>query len=76
MIASGTLDKAVTADTACVLIQSPNFFGTIEDVWPVSFHLLRGRLAKSALDFTIPAGASLRECYALTARHKPQGGEA
>jgi|SRR5579871_347569 len=27
-----TLDAAVTSDTACVLIQSPNFFGTIEDV--------------------------------------------
>jgi glycine dehydrogenase subunit 1 len=26
------LEAAVTNDTACVLIQSPNFFGTIEDV--------------------------------------------
>src|SRR6202040_4081620 len=26
------LENAVTDDTACVLIQSPNFFGTIEDV--------------------------------------------
>ncbi len=26
------LDAAMTMDTACVLIQSPNFFGTIEDV--------------------------------------------
>jgi glycine dehydrogenase subunit 1 len=26
------LDAAITAQTACVLIQSPNFFGTIEDV--------------------------------------------
>ena len=26
------LDVAITPDTACVLIQSPNFFGTIEDV--------------------------------------------
>jgi glycine dehydrogenase subunit 1 len=26
------LEKAVTAETGCVLIQSPNFFGTIEDV--------------------------------------------
>jgi glycine dehydrogenase subunit 1 len=26
------LDVAITDDTACVLIQSPNFFGTIEDV--------------------------------------------
>jgi len=26
------LDAAITNDTACVLIQSPNFFGTIEDV--------------------------------------------
>jgi glycine dehydrogenase subunit 1 len=26
------LEKAVGGDTACVLIQSPNFFGTIEDV--------------------------------------------
>src|SRR3979411_2940272 len=26
------LAKAVTSETACVLIQSPNFFGTIEDV--------------------------------------------
>jgi glycine dehydrogenase subunit 1 len=27
-----SLEKQITADTACVLIQSPNFFGTIEDV--------------------------------------------
>ena len=27
-----TLEKSITSDTACVLIQSPNFFGTIEDV--------------------------------------------
>ncbi len=27
-----SLDQAITNDTACVLIQSPNFFGTIEDV--------------------------------------------
>src|ERR1051326_1071852 len=26
------LEKSVSQDTACVLIQSPNFFGTIEDV--------------------------------------------
>src|SRR3989454_2846874 len=26
------LEKAITQDTACVLIPSPNFFGTIEDV--------------------------------------------
>src|SRR5579883_1736566 len=26
------LEKAISADTACVLIQSPSFFGTIEDV--------------------------------------------
>ena len=26
------LEKAITSETACVLIQSPNFFGTIEDV--------------------------------------------
>ena len=26
------LDATITPDTACVLIQSPNFFGTIEDV--------------------------------------------
>ena len=25
------LEKSITSDTACVLIQSPNFFGTIED---------------------------------------------
>src|SRR5271167_797812 len=30
------LDQAVTAETACVLIQSPNFFGTIEDVAAVA----------------------------------------
>ena len=27
-----SLEKSITTDTACVLIQSPNFFGTIEDV--------------------------------------------
>ncbi len=26
------LDAAINADTACIVIQSPNFFGTIEDV--------------------------------------------
>jgi glycine dehydrogenase subunit 1 len=32
----GELEKKVTDDTACVLIQSPNFFGTIEDVAAVA----------------------------------------
>jgi len=30
------LEKSITQETACVLIQSPNFFGTIEDVAAVS----------------------------------------
>src|SRR5579864_3601964 len=30
------LDKKITGDTACVMIQSPNFFGTIEDVSAVA----------------------------------------
>ena len=30
------LDAAITSDTACVLIQSPNFFGTIEDVTAIA----------------------------------------
>jgi glycine dehydrogenase subunit 1 len=30
------LEKSITDDTACVLIQSPNFFGTIEDVAAVA----------------------------------------
>lgn len=30
------LERAVTSETACVLIQSPNFFGTIEDVAAVA----------------------------------------
>jgi len=30
------LEKSVTPETACVLIQSPNFFGTIEDVAAVA----------------------------------------
>jgi glycine cleavage system P protein (glycine dehydrogenase) subunit 1 len=29
---SKALEKSITQDTACVLIQSPNFFGTVEDV--------------------------------------------
>src|SRR5215472_16724061 len=28
----GELENLITADTACVLLQSPNFFGTLEDV--------------------------------------------
>jgi glycine cleavage system P protein (glycine dehydrogenase) subunit 1 len=30
------LEKSITAENACVLIQSPNFFGTIEDVAAVA----------------------------------------
>ncbi len=30
------LESAITSDTACVLVQSPNFFGTIEDVEAVA----------------------------------------
>jgi len=30
------LEKSITPETACVLIQSPNFFGTIEDVEAVA----------------------------------------
>ncbi len=30
------LENAITSDTACVLIQSPNFFGTIEDVQAIA----------------------------------------
>jgi len=30
------LDQAITPETACVLLQSPNFFGTLEDVEAVS----------------------------------------
>jgi glycine dehydrogenase subunit 1 len=30
------LEKSINAETACVLIQSPNFFGTIEDVASVA----------------------------------------
>ena len=33
---TAALEKAVTDGTACVLIQSPNFFGTIEDVAAVA----------------------------------------
>jgi glycine dehydrogenase subunit 1 len=30
------LDAAITEETACVLIQSPNFFGTVEDVGAIA----------------------------------------
>jgi len=30
------LEKSITPDTACVLIQSPNFFGTIEEVGAIA----------------------------------------
>ncbi len=30
------LDAAITKETACVLIQSPNFFGTVEDVQTIA----------------------------------------
>ena len=32
----GDLEKKITDETACVLIQSPNFFGTIEDIAAVA----------------------------------------
>src|SRR5579862_175143 len=32
----GELENSITGETACVLIQSPNFFGTIEDVAAVA----------------------------------------
>jgi glycine dehydrogenase subunit 1 len=32
----GALEKSISAEPACVLIQSPNFFGTIEDVAAVA----------------------------------------
>src|SRR6202040_3179964 len=32
----GELEKSITSETACVLIQSPNFFGTIEDVGAIA----------------------------------------
>lgn len=33
---TAALEKAVTDQTACVLVQSPNFFGTIEDIAKVA----------------------------------------
>ncbi|HEX9120688.1 MAG TPA: aminomethyl-transferring glycine dehydrogenase subunit GcvPA [Terriglobales bacterium] len=33
---TAALEKAITDNTACVLIQSPNFFGTVEDVAAVA----------------------------------------
>ena len=30
------LDAAITDDTACVLVQSPNFFGTLEDIQAIA----------------------------------------
>ena len=33
---AGAVERAVTDETACVVIQSPNFFGTIEDVAAVA----------------------------------------
>jgi glycine dehydrogenase subunit 1 len=35
-VAAGELEKLITDETACVLIQSPNFFGTIEDAAAVA----------------------------------------
>ena len=41
------LDAAITDETACVLIQSPNFFGTIEDVAAIADIVAReGRAAR------------------------------
>jgi glycine dehydrogenase subunit 1 len=30
------LEQSITSETACVLVQSPNFFGTIEDIAPIA----------------------------------------
>jgi glycine dehydrogenase subunit 1 len=53
----GALEKAVTDRTACVLIQSPNFFGTIEDV-PAAAEIAhsRGALLVVAISEAVSLG--------------------
>jgi len=51
------LDKSITQDTACVLIQSPNFFGTIEDVAAVAnIAHKRGALVVVAISEAVSLG--------------------
>src|SRR5215470_6578333 len=51
------LDKSITQDTACVLIQSPNFFGTIEDVAAVAnIARKRGALVVVAISEAVSLG--------------------
>ncbi len=52
------LDQAITADTGCVLIQSPNFFGTIEDVAAVADLVhKKGALLVVAISEAVSLGA-------------------
>ena len=44
------LEKAITPETACVLIQSPNFFGTIEDVAAIARDRAQARRDAGGLD--------------------------
>ena len=39
---TGALERAVSEQTACVILQSPNFFGTIEDV-PAAAEIAHGK---------------------------------
>jgi len=54
----GALDQAVTDQTACIMVQSPNFFGTVEDVAALAdFAHKKGALLVVSIAEAISLGA-------------------
>ncbi len=66
------LEQAITPDTACVLIQSPNFFGTIEDVAAIAE--TRTQKWRAAGGFDRGGGVAGNRGAAARGRHCCHGG--
>ncbi len=65
------LGRSVTAETACVLIQSPNFFGTIEDVRGIAELAHKADIiAMEAQSFGVPLGFGGPYCGVIATREQ------